>query len=69
MNRDQFLRDLRKYCKANGLPLPTMDSRRGKGGHAIIYVGTAFTTAPSGELKRFTQEAMLKDLNLPKGAV
>ena len=69
MNRDQFLRDLRTYCKANGLDAPRFDSRRGKGGHGRVWIGTRFTTVPSGEIKRPTLEAILKQLGLPKDSI
>lgn len=69
MNRDQFLRALRSYCKANKLPKPDFDQRKGKGSHGSLAIGDRFTTVPDGELKRFTLEKMLKDLGLPKDAV
>lgn len=69
MNRDQFLRALRKYCKANDLPAPTVNLRRGKGGHAVVKVGAMFAVVPSGELKAGTLEGILKLLDLPKDAV
>lgn len=69
MNRDQFLRTLRTYCKANGLDAPRFVSRKGKGGHGRVYIGERFTTVPSGELKRPTLEAILKQLQLPKDAL
>lgn len=69
MNRDQFLRALRSYCKAEGLEAPRFVARRGKGGHGLIYLGARFTTVPAGELKTPTKEAVLKQLGLPKDAV
>ena len=69
MNRSQFLRALRKYCKANGLPAPELDLTHGKGGHGEISIGERFTTIPSGELKKPLQEGILKQLGLPKDAV
>ena len=69
MNRSQFVRALRKYCKANGLPAPALDVSHGKGGHGEISIGERFTTVPSGELKTGTKEAILKQLGLPKNAV
>ena len=49
VNRDQFLRALRAYCRKNGLAAP-LTKPQGKGGHIRIYVGTTFTTARSGEI-------------------
>ena len=66
VNRDQFLRDLRAYAKAQGLTL-RFDARRGKGGHGRVFLGGRFTTIPSGEIKKPTLEAILKQLGLPKG--
>lgn len=69
MNRDQFRRALKGYCKDQGLPAPEWNMRRGKGGHATVAIGETFTVVPSGELKTFTLEAILKQLGLPKDAV
>lgn len=69
MNRDQLLRALRSYCRENGLEAPRLDARRGKGGHARLWIGDRFTTVPAGELKKGTLEAILKQLGLPKDAV
>ncbi len=69
MNRSQFLRALRRYCKANGLLTPSLDPSHGKGGHGEVSIGERFATIPSGELKTGTKEAVLKQLGLPKGAV
>lgn len=69
MNRDQFLRALRTYCRDNGLDAPRFDPRRGKGGHGRVWVGERFTTIPSGELKTGTRRGILKTLGLPPDAV
>jgi hypothetical protein len=66
MNRDQFIRALRTYCKAQGLDAPKLNARHGKGGHGRVSIGQRFTTVPAGELKRPTLEAILKQLGLPK---
>ena len=68
VNRDQFIRQLRDHAKANGLVF-RFDARKGKGGHGRVFVGEKFTTVPSGELKKPTLEAILKQLGLPKDAV
>jgi hypothetical protein len=69
VNRNQFLRALRNYCKAQGLPKPAFDATHGKGGHGEVSIGDRFTTIPSGELKKGTKEGILKQLGLPKDAV
>ena len=69
MNRSQFLRALRKYCKANGLPVPDLDVSHGKGGHGEVSLGERFATIPSGELQTGTKEAILKQLGLSKNAI
>lgn len=69
MNRNQFLRAVAAYCGEHGLPKPRFDSRRGKGGHGVVWIGQRFMVVPSGELKRGTQEGILKGLGLPKDAV
>ena len=69
MNRNQFLRSLGRYCVETGLPTPTFDPRRGKGGHGRVWLGDRFTTIPSGELKPRTLEAILKQLGLPKDVI
>jgi hypothetical protein len=68
MNRDQFIRALRTYSRKNGVECK-FEPRHGKGGHGRIWVGGKFTTVPSGELKRFTIEEILKQLGLPKDAI
>ena len=68
MNRDQFLRALKAYCRKTGLAY-RQDLKRGKGGHGTVWVGKRFTVIPSGELKKGLQEGVLKALGLPKDAV
>lgn len=68
MNRDQFLRALRAYCRANKLPAPVFVAKRGKGGHGTIFIGSAFTVAKSGEIGTGLHRKMLADLGLPKDA-
>jgi len=69
MNRDQFIRALRSYSKANGLGQVRLDLSKGRGGHGRVWVGDRFTTIPSGELKKGTKEGILKQLGLPKEAL
>lgn len=67
MNRDQFLRALRSYCRKNGHAAPVTTSQ-GKGGHIRIQVGAASTTARSGEIGRGLHREMLSQLNVPPDA-
>ena len=64
MSRDQFLRALRAYCRANSLEF-RFDAARGKGGHGRVYIGSQFTTVKSGEIGKGLKTAMLKQLGLP----
>jgi hypothetical protein len=47
--RDRFIAELRNDARAKGLSF-RVDYRKGKGGHAMVYVGDKLTTLPSGEL-------------------
>ena len=67
MNRDAFLRDLRRYCRKNGLTFEWAPAR-GKGGHGRVWVGERFTTVQSDLTPRLI-ETILKQLGLPKDAV
>jgi hypothetical protein len=67
IRRDAFLRDLKKYCRKNGLAFE-WDAGRGKGGHGIVTVGVRFTTVQT-ELSEGRIESILKQLGLPKNAV
>jgi hypothetical protein len=67
VNRDSFLRDLRRYCRRNGL-IFEWDPRRGKGGHGIVSVEGRFTTVQT-DLTPGRIEAILKQLGLPKDAL
>lgn len=48
MNRDDFLRDLRKHCRKNGLAFE-VNRRHGKGSHYWVKVGDKATTVPQGD--------------------
>jgi len=45
----RFIAELRDEAKKRGLPF-RVDTRRGKGGHALVWVGTKVTTLPSREI-------------------
>ncbi|MGH6958836.1 MAG: hypothetical protein ACREEW_19405 [Caulobacteraceae bacterium] len=67
MNRDAFLRDLRRFCRKTGRSFEWRQSR-GKGGHGIVTVDGRWTTVQSG-LDEGRKESILKQLGLPKDAV
>jgi hypothetical protein len=69
MNRDQFLRALRRYCRAENLDPPVFVPGHGKGGHGRVYVGDRFTTIKSGEIGKGLHRAMLGQLGLPDDAL
>ena len=68
MNGAQFLRALRSYCRANKLPAPVVNTRRGKGAHQTVFVGAKFTVVKTSEIQTGLHRAMLDQLGLPKDA-
>jgi hypothetical protein len=44
--RDRFIAEIRAEARAAGLSF-RVDYRKGKGGHAMVYVGEKLTTLPS----------------------
>ena len=67
VNRDAFLRDLRRYCRKSDLSFE-WDATKGKGGHGILVVGGRMTTVQT-KLSKGRIESILKQLGLPKDAV
>ncbi len=63
----RVLWDLRRYRRKTGLPF-TWTPARGKGGHGLVEVNGVSTTVQC-ELNENRVERILKQLNLPKGAV
>ncbi|MGO9005001.1 MAG: hypothetical protein ACLQIQ_18855 [Beijerinckiaceae bacterium] len=61
--RDRFIAELREMAKARGLPF-RIETRRGKGGHAMVYVGNRLTTLPSREIDPKTARKIVKALGL-----
>ena len=61
--RDRFIADLRKVAKARKLPFK-IETWRGKGGHAMVYVGEKVTTLPSREIDPKTARKIRKALGL-----
>lgn len=61
--RDRFIAELRAEAKTKGLSF-SVDYRKGKGGHAMVYVGTKLTTLPSREIDPKTARKIRKQLGL-----
>ena len=61
--RDRFISEVRAQAAALGLAF-SVDTKRGKGGHAMIRVGTKVTTLPSREIDPKTASKIRKDLGL-----
>ena len=67
MNGREFLKQLRRLGKANGVPI-RYDGKPGKGSHGRVYYGTAFTTIKDlrKEIGPGLLGKMLSDLQLTK---
>ncbi|MFH1346179.1 MAG: hypothetical protein ABIL01_33980 [Pseudomonadota bacterium] len=61
--RDRFIAELRNDARAKGLSF-RVDYRKGKGGHAMVYVGDKLTTLPSREIDPKTARKIRKHLGL-----
>jgi hypothetical protein len=61
--RDRFISELRDEAKARGLAF-RVTKGRGKGGHAMVWVGDKFTTLPSREIDPKTASKIRKHLGL-----
>ena len=61
--RDRFIAQLRQLAKDKGLTF-RHEQWRGKGGHAMIWVGDKVTTLPSREIDPKTAKKILKTLGL-----
>lgn len=61
--RDRFLAELKDEARAAGLPF-RVEVGRGKGGHAMVYVGDRLTTIPSREIDPKTARKIRKQLGL-----
>ena len=44
-----------------------MDRKRGKGSHAVLYIGSRRTIVSRGEYTKGTLGKMLRDLGIPHG--
>lgn len=60
--RDDFLRELRRFARNAGLTLE-VDTLRGKGSHYVVRLGGRVAVVPY-KLKKGTKQAILKDLGL-----
>ena len=61
--RDRFIADIRDEARRRGLPF-RIEYQRGKGGHAMMWVGELFTTLPSRENDPHTGRKIRKKLGL-----
>ncbi|WP_454919236.1 hypothetical protein [Xanthobacter sediminis] len=61
--RARFIAELRAEAKAKGLSF-RQEAARGKGGHAMIWVGDKVTTLPSREIDPKTAAKIRKNLGL-----
>ena len=61
--RDRFIAEIRVEARARGLSF-RLEKGRGKGGHAMIWVGDRFTTLPSREIDPKTARKIRKALGL-----
>jgi hypothetical protein len=61
--RDRFIAEIREEAKAKSLSF-RVDFRKGKGGHAMVYVGSKLTTLPSREIDPKTARKIRKYLGL-----
>ena len=63
MNREQFIRELRKEAKKLNVHF-AFDKKRGKGSHGTLEFGDKKTTCPKGELKIGLVNAIRKQLGV-----
>lgn len=61
--RDRFIAEIRKEAKKLDLVF-RIDKSKGKGGHAMIFVGERFTTLPSRDIDPKTASKIRKQLGL-----
>ena len=61
--RDRFIAELRDLAAAQGRPFK-VEKGRGKGGHALVWVGDKWTTLPSREIDPKTARKIKKGLGL-----
>jgi hypothetical protein len=61
--RDRLIAELEQLAKVRGLTF-RLEVWRGKGGHAMIWVGDKVTTLPSSEIDPKTAKKIKKALGL-----
>lgn len=61
--RDRFVAEVRKEAKEAGLAF-RVSKGRGKGGHAIVWVGERWSTLPSRDIDPKTAAKIRKALGL-----
>lgn len=61
--RDRFLAELRDEAQRQGLDF-RVTKGRGKGGHAMVWVGTRVSTLPSRDIDPKTASKIRKTLGL-----
>ena len=61
--RDRFISQIREEAQQLGLEFRVIKAR-GKGGHAMIFVGTKLSTLPSREIDPKTASKIRKALGL-----
>jgi hypothetical protein len=61
--RDRFIAELRDAAKVRRLRF-RVETWRGKGGHAMVWVGDKVTTVPSREIDPKTARKIRKQLGL-----
>jgi hypothetical protein len=61
--RDRFIAEVRNEARKRGLSF-RVERGRGKGGHALVWVGGRFTTLPSREIDPKTARKIRKALGL-----
>lgn len=61
--RDRFIAELRQSAKDRDLVF-RIERGRGKGGHAMVWVGDRFSTLPSREIDPKTASRIRKALGL-----
>ncbi|WP_460450737.1 hypothetical protein [Alsobacter sp. SYSU BS001988] len=61
--RDRFIAEIAAMAKLRGLTMAVRKDR-GKGGHALVFVGDRFSTLPSRDIDPKTAARILKALGL-----
>ena len=61
--RGRFIAELRDEARRRGVAF-RIEYRRGKGGHAMLWLGDRFTTLPSREIDPKTARKIKKALGL-----